>query len=234
MPVVRGGYGYGLYNVGDYGTEGSVKDALASIAVSATFAASGGRNLESSAALSATSSFSSSEALRVRESDGAIAGAASITAAGEAIIIERSDKLPWGAGAYGYNRYDLNDLQTIVSVTSALTVAAAERIRPGDASISATSGEASSAEIIKLGSAEVSASASTAANAVYTIKAGAALSASGSISINYIRRRPGSASASGTSGTLSIAREKWEAIGVNAQTYDTIAATSITWSEIAA
>ena len=223
MPTERNGYGNLQYGLGDYGTSGTVKDGAVSITATSTFSASGGRNLESSATASATSSVPAFSADRIRESSGALSASATVTASGESIIIERSDKLPWGSGLYGYNRYDLNDLQTIVSVTSAVSVANGNRVRGSDSTVTATSSTTASAEIIKLGASAVAATSGSTANAVYTIKGSGTASASGSVIINYIRRRVGSASSTGTSGTLSIGREKWEPIPV----------TSITWSNVA-
>lgn len=221
MPVVRG-YGEGLYNVGDYGTEGTVKESSALITATSTVNAAGGRNLESPAVINVASTFTSN-AVRVGEGDGSVTAASIVTASGESIIIERSDKLPWGAGLYGYNRYDLNDLQTIVSVTSAISVANGLRVRPADGAVSASSGSSASGEVIKLGEMTVSATSGSTANAVYTIKGEATSTAQSSVTIEYIRRRKGSALSTGTSGTLSIGREKWEPIPV----------TSITWSNVA-
>lgn len=233
MPIERGGYGNYLFGSGDFGTSGSIKDAASVIAASSTFTASGGRSLKSSAAVSASSGVTAS-ANRIKEASGSLAASVSITAAGEAIIIERTDKVPYGAAKYGYNRYDLNDLQTIVSVTSALTVANALRVRPADGSMSSSSGSSASGEVIKLGAGEVAATSSTSANAVYTIKGSGIVSGQSAVTISYIRRRSVSAASTGTSGTLTIAREKWEPIDVSTTpTWATIAETSTTWNEVA-
>ena len=221
MPVVRG-YGEGLYNVGDYGTEGTVKESSALITETSAFTASGGRNLESPAVINAASTFTSN-AVRVGEGDGSVTAVSTITASGESIIIERSDKVPYGASLYGRNRYDLNDLQTIVSVTSGVAVANGLRVRPVDGAVSASSGSSASGEVIKLGEMTVEATSGSTANAVYTIKGEGTVAAQSSVIIEYIRRRKGSALSTGTSGTLSIGREKWEPIPV----------TSITWSNVA-
>lgn len=224
MPIVRGGYGYSTYASGDYGTEGVIQDASAVVSATSTVNASGGRNLESPATIAATSGVVVSLADRIRESSGSVSSASTVAASGESIIIERSDKVPYGASLYGYNRYDLNDLQTIVSVTSGVTVANGLRVRFGDGStVSASSGSSASAEVIKLGVAEVAATSDATASAVYTIKGEGTVSASSSVTINYIRRRPGAASSTGTSGMLTIGREKWEQIPV----------TEITWSNVA-
>ena len=224
MPTQRNGYGNLEFGLGDFGTSGTVKDGAVSITATSTFTAAGGRNLEESATVSAMSTVPAFSADRIRESSGAVPSSATVTASGESIIIERSDKLPWGAGLYGYNRYDLNDLQTIISVTSAVSVANGNRVRGSDSAVAATSSTTASAEIIKLGEGALGATSAASASAVYTIKGSATASVSGSVIINYIRRRVGSASSTGTSGTLSIGREKWERIPY----------TSVTWSEIAA
>lgn len=222
MPVVRA-YGGGLYNVGDYGTEGTVKESSALITATSTVNASGGRNVESPAVIDATSIFTLN-AIRVSESGGSFAATSAVNASGEAIIIERSDKVPYGASLYGRNRYDLNDLQTIVSGTSAVTVANGLRVRPVSGSLSASSGSSASGEVIKLGEITVEATSGSTANAVYTIKGRGTVSSQSSVTINYIRRIKGSAVTASASGVLIIGREKWEPIPT----------TSITWSEIAA
>ena len=104
MPTERNGYGNLQYGLGDFGTSGTVKDGAVSITATSTFSAAGGRNLESPATVAATSGVVVSLADRIRESSGAIASSATVTASGEAIINERPDKRPWGTGLYGYNR----------------------------------------------------------------------------------------------------------------------------------
>lgn len=178
---------------------------------------------DASGVVSATSSLTA-DGVKAKGGAASIVAASSLAASGEIIVIERSDKVPYGASLYGRNRYDLNDLQTIVSVTSGVTVANGIRIRVGDVSVlSASSGSSASAEIVKLGVAESASQSSVTASAVYTIKGSATLAGNSSVTINYIRRRVGSALSTGTSGTLSIGREKWEPISY----------TSITWSNVA-
>jgi len=233
MPIKRGGFGNYLFGSGDFGTSGSVKDASATIAASSTFAASGGRLLTGDATVSSSSTVTSGGD-RIREGSGSLSATATTTAVGESIVIERSDKLPWGSGLYGYNRYDLNDLQTIISVNSGLTVAQAIRIRVADGSMSSSSGSSASGEVIKLGAGLMSSSSSTSANAVYTIKGSGIVSAQSTVTINYIRRRKGSAISVGTSGTLTIGREKWEPIPASTSpTWTTISEATTTWSEVA-
>ena len=183
-----------------------------------------GSVLDGAATASSTSSVSV-VAEKLKGGQASITATSSVTASGESIVIERSDKVPYGAAKYGYNRYDLNDLQTIVSVTSGLTVASALRVRIVDGSLSATSGGTASGEVIKLGAGEVSAASTIAAQGFYTIKGAGIVSAQSAVTINVIRRRKGSAISSGTSGTLTIGREKWEPIPVS---------TSPTWTIIAA
>ena len=180
--------------------------------------------LDGAATVSSTSSLSVVTE-KLKGGSASIAATSSVTASGESIIIERSDKVPYGAAVYGYNRYDLNDLQTIVSVTSALTVAQADRVRIADASLSATSGGTASGEVIKLGAGEASAASTVTAQGFYTIKGVGIVSVQSAVTINVIRRRKGSAISAGTSGTLTIGREKWEPIPVS---------TSPTWTIIAA
>jgi len=179
--------------------------------------------VKDASAVSQTTSSLTSDGVKAKGGAASIVASSAVTASGESIIIERSDKVPWGSGLYGYNRYDLNDLQTIVSVTSTVTIANGNRVRGSDSAVTATSSTTASAETIKLGSIIIPAASGSSVSAVYTIKGSATISVSGSVIIDYVRRRAGSASSTGTSGTLSIGREKWEPIPV----------TSITWSNVA-
>ena len=97
MPIVRGGYGQDLYGSGDYGTEGVIHDATASLTATSTVNAEGGRSLESGATVSAISSFTSS-GVRERESSASISATLTIVVSGEDIIREDSDKFSYGSG----------------------------------------------------------------------------------------------------------------------------------------
>ena len=222
MPVVRGGYGYNLFSTGDYGTEGQVIDASASITSVSAFAAEGGRDLKSSASSGSTAVFSS-DAVRVAESSGSVTSTVTIAASGESIIIERSDKVPYGASVYGYNRYDLNDLQTIVSGTSAVAVANGLRVQSSGGESSTNSSLQASAEIIRLGEAISATTATADAAAVYVFKGEGTVSGNSSVTIDYIRERKSQALASSTSGTLTIGREKWEPIPYNSSFWTNVA-----------
>jgi len=212
MPIVRGGYGYDLYSSSDYGTEGVFADASAAVTATSGMTVSGGRSITVDATVTATSGFTSTEAYRIRESGAAVSSTSVITAAGEGVVIKRTDKLQYGGGAYGYNVYDQTDLQTISSATSVTTVSNGIRIQQSGGTVTATSGASASAEQIYQGSATVTGSSSASANAVFTIKGAATATAASSVSISYIRRRRTSGLSSGTSVTVAIGREKWEVI----------------------
>jgi len=211
MPIVRGGYGYDLYSSSDYGTEGVFADASAAVTATSGMTVSGGRSITGDATVTATSGFTST-AQRIRESGAAVSSTSVVVAAGEGVVIKRTDKLQYGGGAYGYNVYDQADLQTISSTTSVTTVSNGIRIQQSGGTVTATSGASASAEQIYQGSATVTGSSSASANAVFTIKAAASLTAASSVSISYIRRRRTSGLSSGTSVTVAIGREKWEVI----------------------
>jgi hypothetical protein len=212
MPIVRGGYGYDLYSSSDYGTEGVFADASAAVTATSGMVVSGGRSLIGAATATATSGFTSTEAYRIRESGAAVSSTSVTTAAGEGVVIKRTDKLQYGGGAYGYNVYDQADLQTISSTTSVTTVANGIRIHQSGGTVTATSGASASAEQIYQGSATVTGSSSASADAVFTIKGSATVTAASSVSISYIRRRHTSGISSETSATATIGREKWEVI----------------------
>lgn len=234
MPIVRGGYGYDLYSSSDYGTEGAVYDASATIAATSGVTASGGRDITGVAAVSATSSTSSTSAYRIRESGSAVSTTSGVVAAGEGVVIKRSDKLQYGGGAYGYNVYDQADLQTIVVAQSSTASVNGVRIQESGASMSSSSSASADSEQIFQSGSTVSASSSATASAVYTIKVSASLSAESAVTISYIRRRHASSAASVTSGTLAIGREKWEIIPEASDTWTEVSPTSTTWTTIAA
>lgn len=212
MPIERGGYSNYLYGSGDFGTSGSVIDGAASVTATSGMTVIGGRSLTSTAAITATSGFTSTAAYRIRESGAAVSSTSVTTAAGEGVVIKRTDKLQYGGGAYGYNVYDQADLQTISSATSVTVVSNGIRIQQTGATVTATSGASASAEQIYLGSAATTETCFALANAVYTIKAAASITAASSVSISYIRRRHTSGISSETSATATIGREKWEII----------------------
>jgi hypothetical protein len=211
MPIERGGYSNYLFGSGDFGTSGSVKDGAASVTATSGMTVSGGRSLTGDATVTATSGFTST-AQRIRESGAAVSSTSVTTAAGEGVVIKRSDKLQYSGGAYGYNAYDQADLQTISSSTSVTVVSNGIRIQQSGGTVTATSGASASAEQIYQGSATVTGSSSAGASAVYTIKAAASITAASSVSISYIRRRHTSGISSETSATATIGREKWEII----------------------
>jgi hypothetical protein len=60
------------------------------------------------------------------------------------------------------------------------------------------------------------------------------LSATSDTTISFIRKRNASGIVSSTSGTATIAREKWEVVSPTGATWSTISETSQSWTEIAA
>lgn len=126
MPIERGGYSLYLYGSGDFGTSGVIHEGSASVSASASMSASGGRSLKSSAAASVSSATAAS-AMRERESGALASVTSTIIAAGEGVVIKRTDKLAYGGGVYGYNVFDNADLQTISSATSAGSTASGEK-----------------------------------------------------------------------------------------------------------
>ena len=211
MPIVRGGYGYDLYSGSDYGTEGVFADASAAVTATSGMTVSGGRSITGDATVTATSGFTST-AQRIRESGAAVSSTSVVVAAGEGVVIKRTDKLQYGGGAYGYNVYDQADLQTISSTTSVTTVSNGIRIQQSGGTVTATSGASASAEQIYQGSALSPTSSAASASAVFTIKGAVTITAASSASISYIRRRNASGISSETSATATIGREKWEVI----------------------
>jgi len=225
MPIERGGYGYDLYSSSDYGTEGVFADASATVTATSGMTVSGGRSITGTATVTATSGFTSTEAYRIRLSGAAVSSTSVVVAAGEGVVIKRTDKLHYGGGVYGYNVYDQADLQTISSSTSVTVVSNGIRIQQSGATATATSGASASAEQIYQSSATVTESSSATANAVYTIKGSATATAASSTSISYIRRRHTSGISSETSATATIGREKWEIITYSGSSF---------WTTIAA
>lgn len=155
-----------------------------------------------------------------------LGAASSGSCLGEVFILELSDKFDYGTGLYGLNQYDQADLQTIVSATSVATTATAEKINLGSAVSSGSSASTTAtAEKIHQQGGSTTCSSDASATGVMALSSGAlAVSSSADIVIVFERKRNAEAIVSTTSGTLAIAREKWEVI----------APTSTTWTDIAA
>lgn len=237
MPTQRGGYGYSNYSDGDYGTEGVVHESGAlSVTASATTSAQGGRDVPSGAlSISANSSIASFSADRDRLSSATISASATITASGEDIIYEDTDKYSYGSGLYGMHEYTNGDLQTIVSAQSSTVVANGIRIQQGSATVSATSGESADSEKIYQGSATSSASVSILANGAFTVNVQPnTITSSATITPSILRIRNASGITTVESGELTHAREKWEVISSATNTWTDKASSSTTWTELVA
>lgn len=190
----------------------------------ATFVANGVRYREGSATVTSSSTISASATATLVGSV-SIVSTSSSSANAEKFFLESSDKFAYGSGLYGMNAYDEADLQTIVSATSVSSTCSGEKINLGSAVSSAVASNTVIAEKINLGSGSMTSVAVGTASSVFVASASASITTTSSIAnVSWIRERNSSAIVSLTSGTATIAREKWEVI----------APTSTTWTEIAA
>ncbi len=155
-----------------------------------------------------------------------VTATSTVTASAEKFFLESSDKFAYGSGLYGYNKYDAEDLQTIISATSVDTTCTGAKVNLASATSSVTSGTTASAERIEQPSATITVtSSSTASGLAVYISTGAMTSTSTTTQTsNNTRVRESTGIVSSTSGIATIAREKWEVIPP----------TSITWTQIAA
>ena len=224
MPIVRGGYGYGLYSDSDYGTEGVVHTGSAATSVSSS-ATAGGYTTTLSGTIGGSAASSSSASATATFASGALVSATATNASvAEQFVLKESDKFSYGSGLYGYNVFDSADLQTIVSATTVSSTATGERVQNASASSSVSCSTTSACERVREVDGASYADAQGTAVGVYTISAAGSLSSTTSFTSACIRRRKSSAAPSVTSVVAVIGREKWEPIPY----------TSITWSEIAA
>ncbi len=223
------------------------------ISVSATVNVLGGMTLNGSATPTATSTVSSG-GVRYRESSAtasvsssttvsptatysdsvSISATSSVSANAESFFLERSDKFAYGTGLYGMNAYDEADLQTIVSATSVASTCSAEKINLATAVSSASASNTASSEKIHLSGGSMTSTAVGTADSVFVASGSGSMSSSSTTTIAFIRKRNSDALVSTTSGTTTIAREKWEVVSPTGATWNTIAETSTTWTDIAA
>lgn len=227
MPTQRGGYGYQNYSQGDFGTEGVTHDSGAlSVSASATVTAEGGRDVQSGAlTITSTSSIASFSADRDRHSSATINASATITASGEDIIYEDTDKYSYGSGLYGMAEYTQGDLQTIVIAQSTTASVGGERIQQGSATVSATSGESADSEKIYQGSATSSASATNTCSGAFTVNVNpSTIQSQATVSPTIERVRLAVGTSAVESAVVTIGREKWERI----------ARASTVWEELVA
>ena len=154
-----------------------------------------------------------------------ITAAGSLTGAAIKFFLESSDKYAYGSGLYGTQRFDSEDLQTIVSATSVGTTCVGSKVNLASAVSSASSSGTSLAEQIRQPNASTTANASTTsrAEAIY-ISTAQMSSASTTAFTTVIRVREDTGAVSSTSGTATIGREKWEIIVNDTNTWTQIAA----------
>lgn len=155
-----------------------------------------------------------------------VTATSTVTASAEKFFLESSDKFAYGTGLYGYNKYDAEDLQTIISATSVDTTCTGAKVNLASATSSVTSGTTASAERVEQPNATLTATSSSTASALAVFESGATMTSTSTTNqtSNNTRVRESTGIVSSTSGIATIAREKWEVIPP----------TSITWTEIAA
>ena len=156
----------------------------------------------------------------------AIAAVASIACSAEKFFLESSDKFVYGSGLYGRQVYDAADLQTIISATSVDTTCTAAKVNLASATVSAVASNTCDSERIHQegGSTTATATITSAGNVVYIGQGVLTATSEFTQTTENWRVRESSGIVSSTSGTATIAREKWEIISV----------TPMTWTEIAA
>jgi len=210
-----------------------IKDVTVSIGPSSTVSSSAIRVKDGSVSVSSSSS-TSAQCVSIRFASASISANSSFIANAEKFFLESSDKFAYGTGLYGLQVYDEADLQTIVSATSVSSSAACERIRLVGASTSVSATITSSAEKINLGTALSSSYLSFSAKGLFIYSGEGTVSVNTSTALNYIRERNVEALVSSNSPIFSIAREKWETVGVSAKTWDTIPETDKIWTTASA
>ena len=224
-----------------------VREASATSTATATIAAIGGMRRDVQASMTSNSSVPNLPAttLRVREAVADIGTLASITAnatctwntgatvtaagslTGAAIqfFLESSDKYAYGSGLYGTQRYDQEDLQTIVSATSVGTSCVGAKVNLASAVSSASSSVAGASEKIHQPSGATTANSSVTSRAEAVYISGAQMSSASTTAFTtVIRVREDTAAVSSTSGTATIGREKWVVIVNDTNTWTQIAA----------
>ena len=237
MPTQRGGYGYQNYSQGDYGTEGVVQESGAlSVSASASVTSQGGRDVPSGAlAIASTSSIASFSADRDRLSSATISASVTITASGEGIIYEDTDKYAYGSGLYGQAEYTQGDLQTIVIGQSSTASVGGEKIQLGGASVSASSSTSADSEKVFQGSGTVSASSTNTCTGTFTVNVNPNdIQSQATISVTIARVRLSSGTTASQSAVVTIGREKWETITRDSTTWDVINEASTTWEKLVA
>ena len=232
MPSIRGGYGYGLYNSGEFGTEGILQESSASLSASSTVAADGYITKQDSASTAVASTSTSSAT--VTFASGATVASTTVTASvAEQFVLKESDKFSYGSGAYGYNAFDQEDLQTISAGTSVVANVAGIRVQSSGASVSVSASTAADSEKIFQGEIQISPQATSQATGAFTVAASGASSVLGTITINYIRERNTDGQVTVSSTISASAREMWEPISVSTHSWVELTETATQWQEIA-
>ena len=179
---------------------------------------------ESSADIQSSSSITSN-ATCTWSTGATVTAAGSLTGAAIKFFLESSDKYAYGSGLYGRQRYDAEDLQTIVSATSVDTTCVGAKVNLASAVSSASSSATASGEQIDQPEGGMTATSSVTARAEAVYISSAQMSSTSTTAFTtVIRVREDTGAVSSTSGVATIGREKWEVI-VN---------DSVTWTQIAA
>jgi len=225
-----------------------VRTASATVTAACSVAAIGGMRRSGSATVTATSTLPNlTTSLRVREPNlnaadcqsstndvvgvctwntgATVTASGNLTGAAIKFFLESSDKYAYGSGLWGTQRYDQEDLQTIVSATSVGTSCVGAKVNLVSINIVASSSVSGVSEKINQPSATTTANASVSARAEAVYVSGAQMSSSSTTAFTTVQRvRQDTAAVSTTSGTATIGREKWELVVNDNNTWTQIAA----------
>jgi len=221
MPSNRIGYGYGTYGDADFGVEGVTQTGSASISASASGTCTGAHVKESSATISSTAT-TSSACIRIRDGGALVSSTASTASVGEEFVLKVISEYDYGDGAYGYASYGQGPLDT-VSTGSASSTSAATRVRTASATSTASASNTSSAVTVVDAGAQSDSSATISVHAVFSVGGSASISAVAQLTCPGAATFASSGLVSSTSSISSLAREKWEKIAVNQDTWVKIA-----------
>ena len=154
-----------------------------------------------------------------------VTAAGALTGAAIKFFLESSDKYAYGSGLYGTQRFDQEDLQTIISATSVGTSCVGAKVNLVPIEIFAVSPTACSAEDIIQPTATTTANASVTSRAEVVYAPSASMTSASTTAVTLVHRvREDTAAVSTTSGTATIGREKWEIIVNDTNTWTQIAA----------
>ena len=154
-----------------------------------------------------------------------VTASGNLTGSAIKFFLESTDKYAYGSGLWGRQRYDQEDLQTIVSATSVGTSCVGAKVNLSAIEIFAVSPTSCSAEEISQpgASTTVTATITSRAEAVYI--SGAAMQSATTTAVTLVHRvREDTGAVSSTSGIATIGREKWEIIVNDTNTWTQIAA----------